>query len=690
GNPKHRTLVDSIENISNAINISAFWVGRPQDLPDNTHRWYELWIDTQNDDEQNIIDNVFAKFDELGLTHKEKNEKIRFPERVVIPIFANNTQLLNIIACSTQGIRVAEIRKPAEPNVFFLTAHLKEQTGWADDLERRIQFTDSGATVCLLDTGVERNHRLLLPHMPMPNQTINMVWGTDDLQGHGTEMAGVALFDDIKSKLITAQPIQINHTIESVKILPDQGINLPTLYGNITEQAALLSEISNPQAHRVFCMAVTDGTSGLNDGSPSSWSAAVDQISSDEAQKRLFIIPAGNTKLMDLQTVGYPAACINKSVEDPAQAWNALTVGAYSNEVESTTMPTGYRVVANVEELSPYSSTSCKWQRQWPIKPEVICDGGNVATDGINYTNDDDLSRLTFSREITTRLFEVTCATSAASAQCAYIAAELNATYPQLWAETTRALIVHSARWSDRLVTQFTTHGDTQKQKAKKLLRICGYGIPNLERARDTLNNSVNMIIQSEIQPYEKVGGIIKTKDMNLHEIPWPSDLLARMGNTIVKVRLTLSYFIQPGPGEKGWGNKYRYASCGLRFDIKRSSETDDEFKMRMNAAMRDDDFQITRQEVANDWHIGSDNRNVGSVHSDVLEDTAIKLSQSNLIGVYPVVGWWRERKTLNKHNSRIRYSLIVTIETPDTGVDLYTPIMTRIATGLPVESVLI
>jgi hypothetical protein len=478
----------------------------------------------------------------------------------------------------------------------------------------------------------------------------------------------------------------VNHTVESVKILPDNGVNPPTLYGSITEQAALLPEISNPQARRVFCMSVTDGTSGLNNGSPSSWSGAVDQISANDERKRLFIISAGNTNLNDLRADRYPNACKNKSVEDPAQAWNALTVGAYSNEATSTTMPVGYRAVANVEELSPYSSTSCKWHRQWPIKPEVVCDGGNAATDGTNYTNDDDLSRLTFSYDITRRFFETTWATSAASAQCSYIAAELNAAYPQLWQETTRALIVHSARWSSRLISQFTIPADTQKQRAEKLLRICGYGIPSLERARDTLNNSVNMIIQSIIQPYEKVGSSIKTKDMNLHEIPWPTDLLAQLGNTLVKVRVTLSYFIQPGPGEKGWGNKYRYASCGLRFDIKRPTETEDEFKQRMNAAMRDDDFQINRPEVANNWQIGSNNRNVGSIHSDVWEDTAINLSESNFIGVYPVVGWWRERKNLNKYNSRIRYSLVVTIETPNTDVDLYTPIVTRIATRVPVE----
>ena len=75
----------------------------------------------------------------------------------------------------------------------------------------------------------------------------------------------------------------------------------------------------------------------------------------------------------------------------------------------------------------------------------------------------------------------------------------------------------------------------------------------------------------------------------------------------------------------------------------------------------------------------------VGSIHSDVWEDTAINLAQSDSIAVFPVVGWWRERTTLKKYNSKVRYSLIVTIETPEEQVDLYTPIMTKIASRITV-----
>jgi hypothetical protein len=40
-----------------------------------------------------------------------------------------------------------------------------------------------------------------------------------------------------------------------------------------------------------------------------------------------------------------------------------------------------------------------------------------------------------------------------------------------------------------------------------------------------------------------------------------------------------------------------------------------------------------------------------------------------------PVTGWWKERQHLGRHDRKARYSLIVSIETPEAGVDLYTPI---------------
>ena len=67
----------------------------------------------------------------------------------------------------------------------------------------------------------------------------------------------------------------------------------------------------------------------------------------------------------------------------PAQSWNALTIGAYSAEDDMAGAPTGfagYAPIAPRGELAPVSRTSVVFDRKkWPLKPDVVADGGNVA-----------------------------------------------------------------------------------------------------------------------------------------------------------------------------------------------------------------------------------------------------------------------------------------------------------------------
>ncbi len=78
--------------------------------------------------------------------------------------------------------------------------------------------------------------------------------------------------------------------------------------------------------------------------------------------------------------------------------------------------------------------------------------------------------------------------------------------------------------------------------------------------------------------------------------------------------------------------------------------------------------------------------RSKGSIHSDVWEGSAAELAERGFIGVYPVIGWWRERHHLNRWQQGARYSLVVSIETPRTDVDLYVPVTALIETGIPIE----
>ena len=679
---KNDTLVRSIEDVKLAV-LDSFWFGDRQTMPTREPVWCEVWLRCEKDNYESAEREFIESCSRLEIEVNERH--IIFPEYVVRLVRANHSQLVNLISfCSY----VAEIRRAPEFTRFFDALTGREQSEWIRELLERTEYHPTNATVCILDTGVNAGHPLLAPAIDdQCVQAVEASWGTADHNGHGTEMAGVALYFNLGEKLSSGDRQDVYHQLESVKVLPPstQAVTPPELYGAVTERAVALAEIANPNANRSICMAVTSPEYNTGDGSPTSWSAAIDSITSGadgSGEKRLFFVSAGTVEPRELSSVGYPTTNQLYAVENPGQSWNALTVGAYTKDINITSPAfAGFSPVADNGQLSPYSSSSVMWSKKWPVKPEILLDGGNMAYNGQDYTSCADLSLLTTAHNILIRPFSVTWGTSSATAQASYMAAQLFAEYPDIWPETVRALLVHSARWTPQMVQQFCTDG-TKSGGRRNLLRTCGYGIPDLNRAIQCADNSVNLIIEGEIQPYEKGETRPKTREMHLHKLPWPTEVLKSLGETEVEMRVTLSYFIEPGPGEKGWRNRYRYPSCGLRFDVINADETIEDFKKRINIRMRGEDEKDKGEGTSGSgrWYLGTENRDVGSIHSDFMKASAVDLCNANYLAVYPIVGWWRERSYLGKCNNKVRYALVVSISTPRQGVDFYTPITTQIA----------
>lgn len=217
----------------------------------------------------------------------------------------------------------------------------------------------------------------------------------------------------------------------------------------------------------------------------------------------------------------------------------------------------------------------------------------------------------------------------------------------------------------------------------RTVIRRYGYGVPDLARAIRSLSNDVTMVIEGNVQPYDGRERPVKTKDMVLHDLPWPTEDLEALGQTIVQMKITLSYFIEPNPGERGWTQRHRYSSHGLRFAVKRSEENLEAFRRRINRAAREEDERVGAAGEDTGWLVGPRLRNRGSLHSDVWEGTAADLAARHAIAVYPTSGWWREKPALQRADQQVRYALVVSLRA-QVEVDLYTPIETVV--GIPVE----
>ncbi|MCX7144159.1 MAG: S8 family peptidase [Proteobacteria bacterium] len=677
----NKALLNTIQEVR-AATFDALWTDDPAVLPadENQVIWWEIWLPVRDDRTATL-----ARFRTVatGIGFVLSTKVIQFPERTVLHMRGSKRQIIQSMQLLNN---VAEIRVAKETAEFFDGLTPPEQHEWVENLLNRTTFAAGQVPyVCLLDTGVNRGHPLLAPGIDVNDMhTYEPAWGPQDDDGHGTQMAGIALYGDLTEPMASNAPMLLGHRLESVKLIRDDHTNQGEPYGEVTIEAVGRPEVTAPDRRRVFSMAVT-AKDNRDRGRPSAWSAAIDSLACDVLGEglipRLMVISAGN--IDDLNAWRhYPDSNITDGIHDPGQSWNALTVGAYTRKINITEADAqAYQPIAPADSLSPFSTTSVTWQGlPWPYKPDVVFEGGNAAQDAISPATMPSLSLLTTHHVPNQRLLTTANATSAASALCSRMAAQIMAQYPNLWPETVRALMVHSADWTAQMQADFL---DARKRKEDyaRLIRHCGYGVPDLDRALWSLSNSLTLIVQDSLQPFQRDGSREPTaRDMHVHLLPWPKESLMDLGQVQVEMRVTLSYFVEPNPGvvERGTKGRYRYESHGLRFDVKRPAETEQTFRARINLRARDEE-EGSYQGGSTDpnWRLGIDRR--------TWTGTAADLAERGVLAVYPSLGWWKTAKKLERYNNRARYALVVSISAPEVTVDLYNVIAQAIATPITV-----
>ncbi|MFC4726444.1 S8 family peptidase [Glycocaulis abyssi] len=668
--------------------LEDFWTDDPAALPRaaNDQLWWEVWCAPER------VGEVAQIFQRLNCFVADDHQWLQFPEAMVLPVFARRVDM-ELATIISSGIQ--ELRRGSDTPAFFVEDERERQREWVENLAERVTWPGTDVPrVCLLDTGVNRAHPLIEPALDAASLlTVRPEWNTTDNLAdapHGTGMAGLALFGDLFPALQDQREIELSHRLESVRIIPDGGFppNEPSRYGVITLDGIATAEAANPEHSRVFSLAITnEDRSGDRN---TTWSACIDRaayggLAGDEADRprRLVFVSAGNIRTMD------PAALDDISqfpIEDPAQAWNAITVGGYTEKTvidPTETYFANHRAYAAVGEVSPFSRTSLGWNSsKTPIKPEIVFEAGNrvISDSGREIINCDSLELLTTGADVDQRPLETFAATSAATAQAARFAARLSAEHSDLWPETLRALMVHSAEWTPAMLAELGSSNRLSDHKA--LLRKFGYGVPSFERARASAANNLALIAQREIQPFEKHEKGRLMKECHYFDLPWPSAILEseEYYDKEFSLKIALSYFVEPNPGKSAAIDPSNYQSFGLRFDLKRSSETVGQFKWRINKSERTGIESVPKSGESGQWLFGPNSISAGSLHCDVWKGTGAHLAARNVLCVKPISGWWKERTNPAICERRARYALVLTLDSCGQEIDLHTPISNTIA----------
>lgn len=627
-------------------------------IPAGGAHTYELWLSHSKD---YGADEIKDKLERMGIVQVAK--PLLFEGVDVWLIQATKPQLctLPLSLGYIEGIR--PYRQPS-----VLVSSDMESREWSELIHGDIVYSDDAeqVQVGILDTGVNNAHKLLNPALPDERMDVAIgVPEATDRDGHGTGMAGLTLLGDLTDIAYRRDaPVEVHHTLSSVKIF-EEGHDTPEeFYGAVIEEG--ISKASDMGA-TIQCMAITDDDS--YDGTSTSSSAALDEsIYHQGLCDRLVLVSAGNVKTMDVDHENYIESCKAHAVKSPAQAWNALTVGAYTEKVE--TADADYTPLAAPGGVSPFSCSSFPWSKR-RIKPEIMMEGGNVAYHTLfKETTHPDLELITTDYDLAKSL-QTFDATSAATGLAARLAATIKVENTDLSMLSVRGLMVHSAHWTKEMA---------RIKDLDERMSLCGYGVPDVDAAKYSSENSATYIFENTLIPYKRgSSGGNSYNEWHLYDLPWPKELLEEMGKEDVKIRITLSYYVKPSPGYAGRTSPYRYPSATLHFDLKNAHETPQEFQARRNK--NEGEKQAGSTSVK--WTIGQQRRERGTVQSDWLVCTAAELAEMNQIVVFPGAGWWKERKLDNVDNA-VPYSLIVTIETAET--EIYSAVETAIANRIAIQ----
>ncbi len=691
---RRRPHVDEFETLETvlAAGVGKLFVG--VDAVDlDRSRWWELWIREpltagRKFGEQVAAHARAAAFDVLP-------DRLEFPETTVVFIHARFAAIA-AFAATLPGV-VTEIRSADTTLSPFLDRGSRDAVApfdWVDELAGRVTpAPPEAAAVCVLDSGVNADHPLIRPALAGA-WAFDDAWLTSDHEGqggHGTGMVSLVLYGSLEYLMASSSTVALSFAAESMKLLPpEEGFSptRPAHYGIVTQGAVAKVEASRPNTKRSFVLACS--TTEFPSEAPSTWSGALDQIAAgsmmgdrtpgmkaSEHPKRLIAVATGNVDGGTLSDV-----IRSQPVEDPAQSWNALSIGGYTAKEQ---VAEGFKPAVPANHRSPFSKGSNALATDLtPIKPEVLFEAGNMAADSSDFCSwHEDLSMLAAGSDVVTRPLIPFWATSAATGLAGNFFGRLEAGAPGRWPETYRALAVDSARWTQPMLRKLVGTGakwrSLSKAKLQAVVREFGYGVPDIERALRSARNDVSLIAESEIQPY-KLGADGRSgifNEVHFYRLPWPRSELQKLQNALVMFKVTLSYFIEPNLTGKAATRPDTYRSFGLRYDLKKAGLSSEQFRKKLtNRKAKIDAEGITD---SGNWLLGSKSVQAGSLHCDVWRGRAVDLAIYDEIAIYPVGGWWRSHAGKCRVEDTGRYALVLSIQAPGQDVDLHTEIETAI-----------
>jgi hypothetical protein len=390
------------------------------------------------------------------------------------------------------------------PSLHFETADYDVELR---DLEITGPDAGTGTPIAVLDSGVISGHPLIEQAF---GEEISFVAGVDpsDETGHGTGVAGFALYGDIE-RCLEQRQFATRLMILSGKVLSGHRdeYDRRLIASQVIEA---VNYFCDELGCRIFNISFGDSQQPYDGRHVKGLASVLDELA--RARGILFVVSAGNFSGSDEVPIDwrteYPGYLFSREARiiDPAPALNVLTVGSlarYDQDRNAARRPrdVNHQSIARADELSPFTRTGPGPNSA--IKPDLVEYGGNVAIDlrvgGAPRFNqpDPNISEIGLKHSYAgARLFTPLIGTSFAAPKVTNLAGRLLSEYPDSSTNLLRALLLLNAKWPEGAMSLIEHPEDSGLELE---FYSYGYGRPDTEKTLYSLESCVTLAAEERI-----------------------------------------------------------------------------------------------------------------------------------------------------------------------------------------------
>ncbi len=424
---------------------------------------------------------------------------------------------------------IADLDFPPAPD---LTTGALVELALGDELPELGEVSDDAPIIGVIDSGITDHpliEDIIVGSIGVPDEL-----GTADDFGHGTRVAGIAIFGDLRSQL-TDGLLARGARLCSAKVVDENG-HFPDRRLTPGQMREAITRLNQDFGCRIFVIALGDRTKVYDGGKVGPWAATLDELVAE--LDVVIIVSAGNRdsirtgNRIEQAVTEYPAYLLEPSnrLVEPAGAMNVVTVGAIAHGnglAPDIAADAGVRPITSAEEPSPFTRVGPGLRGG--VKPDFVDFGGTLIFDpavrrlrGAPDVAEAGMMSLYF-RPVD-QLFTTASGTSFAAPLVANKASQILTQFPDASANLVRGLLATGASLPPAAEARLNLLS-AEDQRA-----ICGHGHIDLERAAFSDDARVSLYAEDELE----------VDHFAVYQVPIPEPFQTERGRRTVRV--TLAY----------------------------------------------------------------------------------------------------------------------------------------------------